>query len=206
MDIDTAVERADVGKQRRLAADARHGLVGVLFIVYRLVCNGLAAYEKRVYQQEKVRDHKVREPIILQIRQAVEHEKRTHRLLVDYSVNLHCEGLEAHSRIEPVLLHICAALAKRGCVHDLFVVGKAYVCYALALTGDVGYKSRCDVHIVADVLALPDDGITGAQKIYSLVKAVYAGAYAALFIHVFSSLRSEKCAGRRSNAPAAVTA
>lgn len=54
MDIDTAVERADVGEQRRLAADARHGLVGVLFIIDRLIRDRLTPDEKRVDKQEKV--------------------------------------------------------------------------------------------------------------------------------------------------------
>ncbi|MFR6426164.1 MAG: hypothetical protein ACLUNO_12035 [Oscillospiraceae bacterium] len=54
MDIDTAVKRADVGEQRRLAADARHGFIGVLFIIDRLIRDRLTPDEKRVDKQEKV--------------------------------------------------------------------------------------------------------------------------------------------------------
>ena len=98
-------------------------------------------------------------------------------------MHLYGKGLKADARIKPVFLSICSALAQSGGVHYLLVVTEAYVSYALALTGDICDKPCRNVHIVADVLALPDDGVARAQKVDSLVKAVDAGAYAPLFIH-----------------------
>ena len=183
MDIDTAVERADVGEQRRLAADARHGLVGVLFIIDRLIRDRLTPDEKRVDQQEKVRDHQVGKPIFLQLRQAVEHEKRAERLLVNDAVHLHGKGLKAHARIKLVFLDICAALAQRRRIHDLPVISKAYVDDAVALAGNIGHESRCDVHIVADMFTLPDDRVARTKVIDRLIEAVDAGGNAALSLH-----------------------
>ena len=111
MHVDTAVERADIDEQRSFLADARYGLIGVLFIVDRLIRDSLTADKKRAYQQEKVRYHEVGEPVFLKIRQAVEHKEGAHRLFVDYPVHLNGEGLEAYSRIELVFMDVCSALA-----------------------------------------------------------------------------------------------
>ena len=185
MDINTAVKRADIGKQRRLFPDARNGLIGVLFIIDRLICDRLTPDQEGIDEQKKVRDHQIGKPVFLQIRQTVEHKKRAKRLLVNDAVHLHGKGLKAHTRIKLVFFNVGATLTQRRCVHDLLMIGKAYIDDAVALPGNIGHKSRCDIHIVADMLALPDDRIARTKKIDRLVKTVNAGTDAAFIIHRF---------------------
>ena len=98
-------------------------------------------------------------------------------------MHLNGKGLKTHARIERIFLDVCAALAQRRRIHDLLVISKAYVDDAVALAGNIGHESRCDIHVVADVFTLPDDRVARTKVIDRLIETVDTGGNAALSLH-----------------------
>ena len=183
MDVQRAVHRAHVQQYGRGVADVGDRVVRVAFVHDGEVADGFHLRQIRIGQTEKVADHPVGKPELLQLGQAVEDVKDALALLPDDAVDGDGEALKADVRVQLVLLRVCAGGCQRIRIHDLHVLAEAEVHNALAGARDVHHKAVGDVNIIGQTVDLPDDVVPGTQAVERMVKPFDAGADFRGFAH-----------------------
>ena len=163
-------------------ADAGDRLVGVVGVHDGEVARAAHLVQIRIRQQEEVRHHQIGKPELLQLRQAVKDIQDALALLLDDAVDKHREALKADVRVELIHLRVRAAGCHGLGVHHQLVLRETEIDDPLPRAGHAHDKLGGSVHIVRQVVDLPDHVFPRPERVDGVVQTVQTGADACLFL------------------------
>ena len=185
MDVEGGVHGAHVQQHRGRVADAGDGLIGVVGVHDGEVARAAQLDHVGVGKQEEVRHHQIAEPELLQLRETVEDVEHIPALPLHDPVHQNGEALKADVGVQLIHLGVGTAAGHGLGVHHQLMLREAEIDDPLARAGHAHHKLVGGVHIVRQIVDLPDHVFPRSEIVDGVVQTRQAGADPCLFHSCF---------------------